>query len=80
MSPFSLLQYWTKRGAETIRRNLLGDNEVERVQQRLDRVTQNEARTTSAQTLQVVHGLAQNVKLVMDGKQILLLGVSHAVP
>jgi hypothetical protein len=79
VSSSSLIQYWTKRGAEEAGRNVLGDNEIERVLQRLDGVMQNEARTTAAQTLQVVYGLVQNVKLVMDGKQI-LLGFSHAVP
>ena len=79
MSPFSLIQYWSKRGAETTGRNLPGDNEIERVLRRLDRVTQDEARTTAAQTLHVVQGLVQNVKLVMDGKQIPLC-FSNSVP
>jgi hypothetical protein len=45
----------------------LGENEVEAVLQRLDRLTQDEARTAAAQTLDVVHGLVQNMKVVMDG-------------
>ena len=37
---------------------------------RLDRLTQNEARQTVAQILKVVHGLVENVKVVMNGGQI----------
>jgi hypothetical protein len=51
-------------------KKLFGDNEVEAVLQRLDRLTQDEARTTAAQTLEVVHGLVQNMKVFMDGEQI----------
>jgi hypothetical protein len=49
-------------------KKLLGDNEVEAVLQRLDRLTQDEARTTAAQTLEVVYGLVQNMKVFMDGE------------
>ena len=37
---------------------------------RLDRLTQDEARTTAAHTLAVVHGLIQNMKGFMDGEQL----------
>jgi hypothetical protein len=50
-------------------KKLLGDNKVEAVLQRLDRLTQDEARMTAAQTLEVVHGLLQNMKVFMDGEQ-----------
>jgi len=50
-------------------KKLLGENEVEAVLQRLDRLTVDEARTTAAQTLEVVYGLVQNMKLVIDGEQ-----------
>ena len=33
----------------------------------LDRLTQDEARMTAAPTLEVVYGLVQNMKVVMDG-------------
>jgi hypothetical protein len=52
-------------------KELLGE-EVEAVLQRLDRLTLNEARTTAAQTLEVVYGLVQNMRVVMDGKQTCL--------
>jgi len=40
--------------------------DIEAVLQRLDRLTQDEARMTVTQTLEVVYGLVNNVKLVMD--------------
>ena len=51
---------------------MLGENDVEAVLQRLDRLTQEEARTTATQTLEVVYGLVKNIKVVMDGARILL--------
>ena len=50
-------------------KKLLGENDVEAVLQRIDRLTPDEARTTAAQTLEVVYGLVQNMRVVMDGKQ-----------
>ena len=52
---------------EKFARKILGESEVEAVLQRLDRLTQDEARMTGAQTLGVVHGLMKNMKVVMDG-------------
>jgi Ni/Fe-hydrogenase subunit HybB-like protein len=57
---------------EKFARKLLGESEVEAVLQRLDRLTQDEARMTVAQTLGVVHGLMNNMKVVMDGQQFSL--------
>ena len=51
---------------------LLGENEVESALKRLDRLTQDEARATAAQILEVVYGLVQNMNVVMDGEYILL--------
>ncbi len=39
------------------------------VLQRLDRLTHEEAQMTAAQTLEVVYGLVENMKVVMDGEQ-----------
>ena len=52
---------------EKFAKKLLGESEVEAVLQRLDRLTQEEARTTAAQTLSVVHGLVNNTRVVMEG-------------
>jgi hypothetical protein len=57
----------------------LEDNEIKAVLQRLDRLTQDEARTTAVQTLEVVHGLAQDVRVVMDGEQSYLAIHSRVV-
>ena len=46
---------------------MLGDSEIETILKRMDRLTQEEARMTMAQTLAVVHGLLNNAKVVMDG-------------
>ena len=53
-------------------KKFFGENEVEAVLQRLDRLTQDEARTTAAQTLGVVYGLVQNMRVIIDGMRILL--------
>ena len=56
-----------ERATEKFAKKLLGESEVESVLQRLDRLTHDEARMTVAQTLQVVHGLMSNTRVVMDG-------------
>jgi len=58
--------------AEKFAKKLLGEHEIEAVVQRLDRLTQDEARMTITQTLEVVHGLVNNVKVVMDGASTLV--------
>ena len=63
--------HWTKCNAVKFLKKFLGENEVEAVLQRLDRLTQDEARTTAAQTLEVVYGLVQNMRVVMDGEALL---------
>jgi hypothetical protein len=54
-------------------KKLLREHEVEAVLQRLDRLTLDEARTTAAQTLQVVYGLVQNMRSVIGGEYIYLI-------
>jgi hypothetical protein len=58
-----------QRTIEKFAKKLLGESDVEAVLQRLDRLTQDEARVTVAQTLGVVHGLVGNVRVVMEGTQ-----------
>ena len=65
--------------AVTLVRKLLGENEVEAVLQRLDRLTADEARTTAAQTLEVVYGLVQNMKVVIDGERTRIVCLLLAV-
>ena len=58
--------------SEKFAKKLFGESEIEVVLQRLDRLTQDEARSTAAQTLGVVHVLVNNMKVVMEGVQFLL--------
>ena len=61
----------TQYTSEKFAKKLLGESEIEAVLQRLDRLTQDEARITAAQTLGVVHSLVGNVKTVLEGAAIL---------
>ena len=56
---------------EKFAQRLLGESEIESVLQRLDRLTQDEARMTGAQTLRVVYGLVGSMKVVMEGGECL---------
>ena len=56
-----------QRITEKFTRKILGESEIETVLQRLDRLTQEEARMTVTQTLGVVHGLVSSVRVVMEG-------------
>jgi hypothetical protein len=44
-----------------------GEKDVEAVLHNLDRLTHDEARAAAAQTLEVVHGLVKDMRVVMDG-------------
>jgi hypothetical protein len=46
---------------------LLGNDKIMVVLHRLDRLTEEEARMTVSQTLEVIRGLVSNMKVVMDG-------------
>jgi len=70
MSASQLIHLLTHRKAEKLLKKLLGENEVEVILQWLDRLTNVEARTTAAQILEVIYGLVQNMKVVMDGLYI----------
>ena len=61
--------YRPHRSAVKFVKKVFGEKHVEAVLQRLDRLTQDEARTTAAQILEVVYGLVQNMSVVMDGAQ-----------
>jgi hypothetical protein len=57
----------TEYDAVKLIKKFLGEKEVEAVLRRLDRLTQDESRTIAAQTFEIVYGLIQNVRVVMDG-------------
>ena len=48
----------------------VGEKDVEAVLNRLDRLTLAEARITTAQTFEVVCGLLQSMRAVMDGEKL----------
>ena len=68
-SVFGAPYYLAQCNAEKLVKRFLGEKDVEAVIQRLDRLTQDEARITATQTLEVVYGLVQNMKVVMDGEK-----------
>jgi len=53
-------------------KKLLGENEIEAVLQRLDRLTLNKAQMAIVQTLEVVYSLIQNMRVVIDSKKTYL--------
>jgi len=65
----SLAYYLTEHNVVKFVRKIFGEKEVEAALQRLDRLTQDEARTTAAETLKVVHSLVRGMREVMDGEQ-----------
>ena len=62
--PFDTYSPKTYGVVEKVAKKLLGESEVESVLQRL---TEDEARMTVTQALDLVHGLVSNVTIVMDG-------------
>ena len=65
------LYYLTRWNLEKLVKKLFGrEKDIETVLQRLDRLTLDEARITTAQTFEVVCSLLQNMKVVMDGEQV----------
>jgi hypothetical protein len=53
-----------------VKKKFLGGKDIEAVLQRLDRLTEDEARITAAKTLEVVYGLFQNMRGVINGEKI----------
>ena len=63
-----LVRDLTHGTTEKLMKKLRGENDIETILQRLDRLTLDESRATAAQTLEVVYGLVRNRKVVMDGE------------
>ena len=53
---------------EQFAKKLLGNSEIEKILRKLDRLIQNESHMTEAHILEVVHGLMNNMTVVMDGE------------
>jgi hypothetical protein len=63
-----MMRYLVQPNAEKFMKKLFGEVEVDALLQRLDRLTQAEARSTATQSLEAVYRLVQNMGVVMDGK------------
>lgn len=68
MSPFLAIGHLTQFIAVKSIKNPLGEKEVDAVLNRLDRLTEEEARTTAAQVLEVVNGLVQDITVAVGGE------------
>jgi hypothetical protein len=68
---YSTLYYVAQRATEKFTKKLLGESEIEEVLQKLNQLTEEEARIAVAETLGLVHGLVGNVKLIMEGVRCL---------
>jgi hypothetical protein len=71
VSPFSPTSYLTEHAAVKFVKKVFGEKDIEAIVQRLNRLTEDEARTIAAQTLEVVYSLVQNMTEVMNGECIL---------
>ncbi|KAH9012656.1 hypothetical protein EDB84DRAFT_1535265 [Lactarius hengduanensis] len=60
-------------------KKLLGESEIEAVLRRLDRLTQEEGRMTMTQTLEVVCGLVNTLKVVIDDGKLSVDGIWKAL-
>jgi len=70
VSPVSPTRHLTVTERNTVKlvKDIVGEV-VELVLQRLDRLTQEEARNTAAQTFEVIYSLVQVMTVVMNGEQ-----------
>lgn len=64
-----VLYYLVQYNSENLVKKLFGENNIEAVVQRLDRIIQDLPRVTAVQTLEVIYGRVQNMT-VMDGERI----------
>jgi hypothetical protein len=60
----------TQQNAEKFKMKVFGNNNVEAVLHRLDRLTLDEALLTAVQILEVVYGLVENLRNDMNGAQV----------
>ena len=62
----------TQYEAVRFAKKLLHKCDIEAVTQRLDKLARDESQMAISQTLEVVYGLVQNMRVVEEGEQILL--------
>ena len=63
------MYYRAYQGVASFVKKRFGKKDFEAVLERLGRLTQDEAKTTAVEILKVVHGLSQNLNVIMGGKQ-----------
>ena len=71
---FSLMWYLYLHDTEKFKKKTLGENEMEAILQRLDRLTRDEARATGVQTLEVLCSLVRHRRAIMEG-EITIVGL-----
>ena len=71
-----LLPFTQRNAVKSVKK---GENDVEAVLQRLDRLTQDEARTTTTQILEVIFRLIKSMRIVMDGKSAYSCGILTSI-
>jgi hypothetical protein len=64
----SLMWYLDLHNTEKFKKKTLGENEIEVILERLDRLTRDEARATGVQTLEVLCSLVRHRRAIMDGE------------
>jgi len=69
VSPFSSTLDFAQHHVVKFVKTFFKEKDIGAVLDRLDRLTQDEARTTAAHMLAIVHGLVQNMREFMDGEQ-----------
>jgi hypothetical protein len=65
-------------GTEKFMGKLRGEKDIEAAIQRLNRLTEDEGRAAAAQTLEVVYGLLQHKRAIMDGEYLLRSSLAPA--
>jgi hypothetical protein len=68
----------TQYEAAKFGKKLLHECDIEAVTQRVDKLARDESQMAIAETLEIVHGLVQNISVVEEGEQILLCS-SHGL-
>jgi len=69
VSSFSPTAFFAQHHAVKFVKIFFKEKDIEAVLERLDRLTQDEAQTTAAHTLAIVHGLVQNMREFMGGER-----------
>jgi len=64
------MSYVTQWNTARLLKKRLEERDVEAARQGLDRLTQDEARTTPLEVLKAVHGLVQNMNEIIVGKEM----------